>query len=679
MKKLIILLLLFVSFIGVSFADKTIVLNPWWNVFSTPRLLSWIQFSGSSAGVIFYRLHWQSWQQIIPNIVNIKPLEWFIVNNSNSNNVVMKLIYKTGLNPMQTLFRKPLNVGRNLLWITTTTNPFANIGNGAVMSVDFTKSNSSNLLNWVNSGFTINSSSSSVNNPELWEAYGIFVNSLWAIYGGSQSIVEETGSVTTWTVQITWSANVSEILFSGNETVLLWTTDVSILKFNIQSWSWGINVKWMSFKLEYQDDWIWPWLPITNSHLNSVTLYKDLQALMSVSLNNLGIISLNNLNVNISTNTWKQFIVKTSITNDQSKVNDKIRITLLSWMIVEDTVTSDTVVPTWLPIIWSNLIKINDIGNVELLSDSSAVWKSLYTAGSQNVELGRINIKANNETIKLTDIYIKNVGTLNLENRLNLPKLYLTDGTLLANWVLFGNTIIFENLGSIFTVDANTTKTLVLKADLNMALNTLDLVSNTIQIDLDHSYLGATPWTINWVRFINNNGSIITTVTENYTANEHTVVRWSPILALAATTATNTRLMNFKVTSQGNMITLTGLNLQLTNVSWLQDTAIISVYKNSVSSSNLLATWIWTSWSNNVALYNINITPTEIDVGSSMDFIIEMVGYVPSLVWNNYLARGFKINNISYLDMFQDGNKLWTNIGSFTNINLPLNAPYYTP
>ncbi|MEI8252662.1 MAG: hypothetical protein WCG25_02745 [bacterium] len=58
---------------------------------------------------------------------------------------------------------------------------------------------------------------------------------------------------------------------------------------------------------------------------------------------------------------------------------------------------------------------------------------------------------------------------------------------------MFGNTIIFENLGSIFTVDANTTKTLVLKADLNMALNTLDLVSNTIQIDLDHSYLGATP------------------------------------------------------------------------------------------------------------------------------------------------------------------------------------------
>ncbi|MEI8252661.1 MAG: hypothetical protein WCG25_02740 [bacterium] len=47
--------------------------------------------------------------------------------------------------------------------------------------------------------------------------------------------------------------------------------------------------------------------------------------------------------------------------------------------------------------------------------------------------MGRINIKANNETIKLTDIYIKNVGTLNLENRLNLPKLYLTDGTLLAN------------------------------------------------------------------------------------------------------------------------------------------------------------------------------------------------------------------------------------------------------
>lgn len=62
------------------------------------------------------------------------------------------------------------------------------------MSVDFTKNNTSNLVNKVNSSFTFNTSSSAIGVPQLGEAYGIFVNTAGAIYGGSQDS-EESGNV----------------------------------------------------------------------------------------------------------------------------------------------------------------------------------------------------------------------------------------------------------------------------------------------------------------------------------------------------------------------------------------------------------------------------------------------------------------------------------------------------
>jgi len=172
---------------GFVFADKAITLLPWWNVVSTPKLLSWINFSNWWTWIVFYTLSWGYRTSIIPTIQDIKPLEWFAVNNSNAWNITMNLIYKTDVNPLETLFQRTLNLWRNILWITTITNPFTNIGSNAVMSVDFTKNGVSNLLNWINTSFTLNNVSSNVGVPELWEAYGLFVSATSTIYGGIQN------------------------------------------------------------------------------------------------------------------------------------------------------------------------------------------------------------------------------------------------------------------------------------------------------------------------------------------------------------------------------------------------------------------------------------------------------------------------------------------------------------
>ena len=195
MKKIIFSLLFLISILSFSFADKTVILSPGWNVVSTPKILSWINFSNSWAWVSFYTLSWFSWISIIPTIQTIKPLEWFVVNNSTTWDILMSLIYKINVNPMEALFQKTLNIWRNILWITTTISPFSNIGSNATMSLDFTKNSSSNLLNWVNNNFTVNNSSSSISNWELWEAYGVFLSYSQAIYGGNQDANIESTNI----------------------------------------------------------------------------------------------------------------------------------------------------------------------------------------------------------------------------------------------------------------------------------------------------------------------------------------------------------------------------------------------------------------------------------------------------------------------------------------------------
>lgn len=73
----------------------------------------------------------------------------------------------------------------------------------------------------------------------------------------------------------------------------------------------------------------------------------------------------------------------------------------------------------------------------------------------------------------------------------------------------------------------------------------------------------------------------------------------------------------------------------------------------------------------------IPITSTEVE--GSMDFVVEVAGYVPVLNGTNNLTRSFKISDVSYLDMFQNGNLLLSTVSAYANMNLPLSAPNYTP
>lgn len=174
------------SIVTTGTVDRTVTLKSGWNVFSTPQVLSSLSFSnGTAAWLSFYKLEGWVWAgtTVTPNTTNIKPLEGFIVYNSNSSSVQAYLTYSTGLTPAQKIFQKSLSAGWNVVWITTTSAPLTTIGTPATASVDFT--NGGAKLNEVDSTFATTNWNVNVATPELWEAYWVFMSTSW-IYGGSQ-------------------------------------------------------------------------------------------------------------------------------------------------------------------------------------------------------------------------------------------------------------------------------------------------------------------------------------------------------------------------------------------------------------------------------------------------------------------------------------------------------------
>ena len=150
----------------------SITLNPWWNVFSTPALLSNISFSNEWNGISFSKLESGQWISVMPSTSTITPLEGFLAKNSNNSAVTMYLTYRD-TTPSEDMLSKNVSRWRNLLWITTTDDPFYNIHPG--LHLDFTKNAITNLLNIITTNYI--SKNGSIEYPEIWEAYWVFLSS----------------------------------------------------------------------------------------------------------------------------------------------------------------------------------------------------------------------------------------------------------------------------------------------------------------------------------------------------------------------------------------------------------------------------------------------------------------------------------------------------------------------
>lgn len=226
MKKLLSLvlgLLMLPLLTEASSSSQVITLSPWWNVMSTPAVLSSLEFSNGWEWISFSTLKEWSWVSVAATTNNIKPLDGFLVYNSNNNDVSLTLNFKESASPSDKIFQKDLELWWNLVWITTTQDPLKTIS--PVMEIDVTN----HLTNKVNSDY------SNTINPELWEAYFVFIDKKDTIYGW---VVEQiiTNIQTYEDEQDGWNSEIE----NNN-------TEVKILPISINTWvklvlDWKFNL-----------------------------------------------------------------------------------------------------------------------------------------------------------------------------------------------------------------------------------------------------------------------------------------------------------------------------------------------------------------------------------------------------------------------------------------------------
>lgn len=298
----------------------------------------------------------------------------------------------------------------------------------------------------------------------------------------------------------------------------------------------------------------------------------------------------NGLNINVS-NGNDATIKLVGDFNSSIATGKTLTLTLKSISATDSNSQTVAASPTFIA---AAMVTTSDAGSVTIVKSSTAQAASLIAAGTMDQEVAKLSVSATNDDVKLTDLYLINSGSLDLGLRTASPKLYNAAGALIANGTIISNVIVFKNIDSSankVVVTPATSQTLIVKLNVNGVLNTGDLQSGSVQLKLGTGdYDNVTAGTVSATRFISNsNGNDVTVVNGGYLvlSDLHKVVRGMPVLTSNSTTPDTNRLMNFKVTSNGNKISLTGLSFTMNNGT---GNMVLSIYKNSVSSANLLGT-----------------------------------------------------------------------------------------
>ena len=210
---------------------EIITLKPWLNSFSTPAVVESISFSNGWDNISFAKM--VNWKRTPVTFTDsnvksvIRPLDGFIVRNSNSEDVTMTIVYDTDIDINDALPQKQLDAWWNFLWITKTVSPFETVANAVVKDViDFTFWNTNKIdLSKLRDATSF----------MLWKAYWVFVNNSNWIYGwrNNPDVLPNATLVNNLTKVVKFPVNEvsKKIVFDGTYTAL---ADHSIIWFNIE-------------------------------------------------------------------------------------------------------------------------------------------------------------------------------------------------------------------------------------------------------------------------------------------------------------------------------------------------------------------------------------------------------------------------------------------------------------
>lgn len=397
--------------------------------------------------------------------------------------------------------------------------------------------------------------------------------------------------------------------------------------------------------------------PAFNNNL-TVTLY-DAQgnAVKTATFNN-GKVTFFGLNMNVTKNSP---VAWTARGNFVAGATGTLMLTLTEVDAV-DTVTSNSVTVSNVA---GGALTINGSATLDLAANSSVQSQLLY-GGQQNVTLAQFNLEAKNDSVDLTDLYIRSAGNIGgaLSNKIN--NVQLTDGT--NSW--FGSirngVIAFEGMSNN-ALTLSTTKTYTLKGDINDVQNTADLTGAfTFVLDTGNVITDQAAGTYSGVRAISkSNGQLVNVVsTPSVSLSQSTkIVRGSISVAKTNITPTSSEFARFDVTAKGNRVQVTGLNIDLVNVTGGNAGNIVNIYKNGLGGDLVYSGAAGTV---NFSGAGANM-PVEISNGQTVTFSIKVVNPIATLNGTTANAMGLTLNNVTYLDKLNNGDVLITDASSYKN------------
>ncbi|MDP2090429.1 MAG: S-layer homology domain-containing protein [Candidatus Gracilibacteria bacterium] len=312
------------------------------------------------------------------------------------------------------------------------------------------------------------------------------------------------------------------------------------------------------------------------------------------------------------------------------------------------------------------LYTFSGAGTATLAVNSSTVNSSVLTPSSNETEVARFTLGAQNDELKLTDLYVYNTGSADLSSSIKSIGLYDVNNVKLAGGSVLGTGTVQFSLGSTsaFKIAKNTSNSVVVvKASFNDVTDAAQ-TNKTVQLSIG-SLVSTVAGTVNGVRLVSEStGDTTTTVTGTAVAKSHLLVRSKPVVAVstAATLTTHT----FTVTADANnRIILDGASIDLQNPT--ANTGSYILYEDQEINGNEIATGSLVAGSNPLSLTSLN---TEVSAGTSKTFILKISGNVLNGFANQ--KRIAKISDVSYIDVMNTGGDVTvSSVSTYSNVGLP--------
>ncbi len=381
-----------VSAISITTSTSTgqvVTLSPGWNTFSTPKVLDNLTFQSGGTGLFFYSLSSTWWSIVNPNITTIKPLEWYIVNNSNSGTRDISLSYKTNLSPLEMIFQKSLHSGWNIVGITSNSNPFTSINSNVWMGLDFTKTSDgiTNYNNKVANTFYTTTGNANLNSFLLGESYGLFLQSPLLLPGIQPQA---------WTDGEIW-----DFIFSKYST---WNTTFAYGSSGITLFNWLIS---STLPITIKQFIVTP--INTGSGIDSFVDDK-----LIIKINGSEVWTISNLtnpqtyNVSSTTinETWS-ITIEWSIKNDPSIYSENRFDIAITW--INDSRNASINIGTWVSILGDKVDIKTPSAELKTATIAPPSNSKIY-GNASGLEIGGFSIKANVEELTVREITLTNIA-----------------------------------------------------------------------------------------------------------------------------------------------------------------------------------------------------------------------------------------------------------------------------